>query len=88
MEGIDPELLRTRWVGGFVDRGDRRHPPGGRDVRHGEPVVLVLDHVELLSNQDCRDAVAEPALHLPVGSQLAIATRSAPPLPMARLRAA
>ena len=28
------------------------------------------------------------ALHLPVGSQLAIATRDAPPLPMARLRAA
>jgi LuxR family maltose regulon positive regulatory protein len=32
--------------------------------------------------------VAELALHLPVGSQLAIATREAPPLPMARLRAA
>jgi ATP/maltotriose-dependent transcriptional regulator MalT len=45
--------------------------------------VLVLDHVEQVSNQECRDAVAELALHLPVGSQLAIATRSAPPLPMA-----
>jgi LuxR family transcriptional regulator, maltose regulon positive regulatory protein len=51
-------------------------------------VALVLDHVELVSNQDCRDAVAELALHLPAGSQLAVATRSAPPLPMARLRAA
>jgi ATP/maltotriose-dependent transcriptional regulator MalT len=45
--------------------------------------VLVLDHVEQVSNQECRDAVAELALHLPVESQLAIATRSAPPLPMA-----
>ena len=42
-----------------------------------EPVALVLDHVELVSNQDCRDA-AELALHLPAGSQLAVATRSAP----------
>jgi ATP/maltotriose-dependent transcriptional regulator MalT len=53
-----------------------------------EPVALVLDHVEQVSNQDCRDAVAALALHLPAGSQLAIATRDAPPLPMARLRAA
>jgi LuxR family transcriptional regulator, maltose regulon positive regulatory protein len=53
-----------------------------------EPVALVLDHLELLANQACRDAVAALALHLPVGSQLAIATRGAPPLPMARLRAA
>ena len=34
VEAIDPELLGTRWLGG-LDRGDRRHPPGGRDVRNG-----------------------------------------------------
>jgi ATP/maltotriose-dependent transcriptional regulator MalT len=52
------------------------------------PVGLVLDHIELVSNQDCRDAIAELALRMPVGSQLAIATRRAPPLPIGQLRAA
>jgi LuxR family transcriptional regulator, maltose regulon positive regulatory protein len=88
VEGIDPELLRTRWVGGASIAATAVTRLAGAMSAMAEPVVLVLDHVELLSNQDCRDAVAELALHLPVGSQLAIATRSAPPLPMARLRAA
>jgi len=47
-----------------------------------EPVWLVLDHVELLSNQECLDAVAELAVRLPEGSCLALASRSRPPLPM------
>ncbi len=51
------------------------------------PVSLFLDHVDLLHNRECLDALAELALHLPGGSHLAIATRSDPPLPMARLRA-
>ena len=52
-----------------------------------QPVSLFLDHVDLLHNRECLDAIAELALHLPAGSQLAMATRSDPPLPMARLRA-
>jgi LuxR family maltose regulon positive regulatory protein len=52
-----------------------------------EPVTLILDHVELLENAECRDAVAELALHLPTGVRLAIATRGEPPLPVPRLRA-
>jgi LuxR family transcriptional regulator, maltose regulon positive regulatory protein len=52
-----------------------------------QPVDLVLDHVELIRNHECLDTIAELALHLPVGSRLAIATRDDPPLPMARLRA-
>jgi LuxR family transcriptional regulator, maltose regulon positive regulatory protein len=53
----------------------------------GEPVTLALDHVELLQNTECLDAIAELALHLPAGSQLALATRGDPPVPVARLRA-
>ncbi len=52
-----------------------------------QPVSLFLDHVDLLHNRECLDAIAELALHLPAGSQLAMATRNDPPLPMARLRA-
>jgi LuxR family transcriptional regulator, maltose regulon positive regulatory protein len=88
VEGIDPGLLRTRWLGGASIAATAVTRLVGAMSAMAEPVALVLDHVEQVSNQDCRDAVAELALHLPVGSQLAIATRDAPPLPMARLRAA
>jgi LuxR family transcriptional regulator, maltose regulon positive regulatory protein len=52
-----------------------------------EPVALVLDHVELLGNQQSLDAVAELAAQLPAGSQLLLASRARPPLPVALLRA-
>jgi LuxR family maltose regulon positive regulatory protein len=51
-----------------------------------DPVCLVLDHVELLTNQQCLDDVAELALCLPAGSQLALASRFRPPLPLALQR--
>jgi LuxR family transcriptional regulator, maltose regulon positive regulatory protein len=43
--------------------------------------------VEALENQDCLDAVAELALGLPTGWQLALASRRRPRLPVALLRA-
>jgi LuxR family transcriptional regulator, maltose regulon positive regulatory protein len=52
-----------------------------------QPVALVLDHLESLENQECLDAVAELAACLPSGSQLVLASRARPPLPLARLRA-
>ena len=51
------------------------------------PVALALDHLELLENRECLDAVAELALRLPAGSQLVLASRRSPALPVARLRA-
>jgi LuxR family transcriptional regulator, maltose regulon positive regulatory protein len=50
------------------------------------PVALVLDHLELLENQQCLDAVAELAAQLPAGSQLLVASRARPPLPVGLLR--
>jgi LuxR family maltose regulon positive regulatory protein len=52
-----------------------------------EPVAVVLDHMELLDNRECLDAVAELAVRLPAGSQLMLASRRTPPLPVALLRA-
>jgi LuxR family transcriptional regulator, maltose regulon positive regulatory protein len=52
-----------------------------------DPVALILDHVELLENPECLDAVAELALALPAGSRLALASRRTPGLPVALLRA-
>jgi ATP/maltotriose-dependent transcriptional regulator MalT len=51
------------------------------------PVALVLDNLETLENRVCLDAVAELALGLPAGSQVAIAARARPALPVALLRA-
>jgi LuxR family transcriptional regulator, maltose regulon positive regulatory protein len=53
----------------------------------GQPVSLVLDHLEMITNRDSLDAIAQLALGLPAGSQLAIGSRYEPPLPAARLRA-
>jgi LuxR family maltose regulon positive regulatory protein len=51
------------------------------------PVALVLDDVHLLRNLECRSALSVLADHVPPGSRLALAGRSAPPLRIARLRA-
>ncbi len=52
-----------------------------------EPIVLVLDDVHELHNPECADAIASLAADLPPRSQLALASRTEPPVPLARLRA-
>jgi LuxR family maltose regulon positive regulatory protein len=51
------------------------------------PIALVIDHLEALTRRECLDAVAQLALGLQAGSQLAIGSRVEPPLPAGRLRA-
>jgi LuxR family transcriptional regulator, maltose regulon positive regulatory protein len=51
------------------------------------PVTVLLDQVEAVTNRQCLNAIAEFALRLPPGWQLALASRTAVPLPTARLRA-
>jgi LuxR family transcriptional regulator, maltose regulon positive regulatory protein len=51
------------------------------------PVTLVLDHTEAVTNKRCLNTIAEFALQLPLGWQLALASRTKVPLPTARLRA-
>ena len=51
------------------------------------PVTLVLDHTEAITNKRCLNTIAELALHLPLGWQFALASRTKVPLPTARLRA-
>ncbi len=52
-----------------------------------QPVALVLDHAEAVTNKQCLNTIAEFALRLPPGWQLAMASRAGVPLPVARLRA-
>jgi LuxR family transcriptional regulator, maltose regulon positive regulatory protein len=51
------------------------------------PVVLVLDDLHTVANPSCLDALTELFRYVPDGSQIAIASREDPPLPLARWRA-
>ena len=51
-----------------------------------EPVALVLDNAEAITNPECRDIVAGLALRLPAGSVFGIGSRQQVPVPLPRLR--
>ena len=51
------------------------------------PLVLVLDDLHAVANPSCLDVLAELFGTCPAGSQIAIASREEPPLPLARWRA-
>jgi LuxR family maltose regulon positive regulatory protein len=51
------------------------------------PLVLALDDLHTVSNRSCLDVVAALVQSVPAGSQIAIASREEPPLPLARWRA-
>ena len=53
----------------------------------GEELALVLDDYQFISRQEVHEAVAFLLEHCPNTFHLVIATRSDPPLPLARLRA-
>ena len=50
------------------------------------PVAVVLDNAEALTDRRCRDVIAELALRLPTGSQVAIGSRQEVPAPVSLLR--
>ena len=52
-----------------------------------DPITVIIDHFESVTNWESWDVVAALALGLPPGSQLAIGSRDALPLPTALLRA-
>jgi LuxR family transcriptional regulator, maltose regulon positive regulatory protein len=70
---VDPARMLRRLVGTMGDMG--------------EPFALVLDHVEVIQDQRCCDAIAELALNVPPGSTLALASRTELPIPIGDLRA-
>ena len=64
-----------------------RVPPVGRALAALErPLVLVLDDLHLVGDPSCLDVLAELVKYVPPGSQIAIASREEPALPIARWR--
>jgi LuxR family transcriptional regulator, maltose regulon positive regulatory protein len=53
-----------------------------------EPVVLVMDDYQVITERGCHDQVAFLLLHLPPAVQLVVLTRAQPALPLAELAAA
>ena len=51
------------------------------------PLVLVLDDLHAVANPSCLDVLAALFAYVPAGSQIAIASREEPALPLARWRA-
>jgi LuxR family transcriptional regulator, maltose regulon positive regulatory protein len=88
VEPIDPGVFQTLASPGVLVAGTALPRFVSAVSTMADPVALVLDQVELLENPECLDAVAELALGFPAGSQLALASRRPPPLPVALLRAA
>jgi LuxR family transcriptional regulator, maltose regulon positive regulatory protein len=87
IEPLDPALLETLRLPGRAAVNAVLPQLGSAVSGAALPVVLVLDDLHLLQSWDCLEVVAKLIDYLPPGSQLAIASRGEPPLPLARLRA-
>ena len=83
VEPVDPAVFRMLAAGAGVTVVPRLM--AAIAATHA-PVALALDHVEALTNRECLDTLAEFALSLPPGWQLALASRHPVPLPVGRLR--
>ena len=85
VETIDPRLFRSLASLGAGVTGVARL--AASIAAMGAPVAVVLDHVEALTNAECKDMIAELTLRLPSGSQVAMGSRHEVPVPVPRLRA-
>src|SRR5215204_1222331 len=98
--GYGKTTLLSEWAAcdgrrfAWIDLGAGDHNPGrllaaaNRTVHGSEaPTVLVVDNAHLVSTSETFDALDELARSMPYGSQLALASRSEPELPVGSLRA-
>ena len=81
IERLDPTVFRALAAPGAAITSPPRLASAIAAMRR--PVTLVLDHLEVVTNRECLDAIAQLALGLPAGSQLAIGSRDKLPLPAA-----
>jgi LuxR family transcriptional regulator, maltose regulon positive regulatory protein len=87
VQQIDIDVFRTRAPPGMSVAATVARRIAATMSGMVDPVSLVLDHTELLHNHQCRDAIAELAVHVPSTGQLVVASRGVPPVPLASLRA-
>ena len=83
---VSAEVLET--LSGPAASAWTRRVPAVGDAMAGfeQPIVLVLDDLHLVDNRACLDVLAELVRYVPGGSQIAVTSREAPALPLARWR--
>jgi LuxR family maltose regulon positive regulatory protein len=82
---VDPAMFRALTSPGAAIAMVPRLVSAVASVR--PPVTVLLDHAEAITNRQCLNTIAEFVLRLPPGWQVGLASRTALPLPTARLRA-
>jgi LuxR family maltose regulon positive regulatory protein len=87
VEPIPPEALEAL-SGPAASIWSKRVPRLGSALAALErPLVLVLDDLHAVANPSCRDVLAALFEYVPAGSQIVVASREDPALPLARWRA-
>jgi LuxR family transcriptional regulator, maltose regulon positive regulatory protein len=87
VEPVPPEVFDALSGPGGSTWAKRVPRVGNALAELGRPLVLVLDDLHAVANPSCLDALAELFQYVPHGSQIAVASREAPALPLARWRA-
>ena len=87
LEPLPPEVFDALSGAGGSGWTKRVARLGNALAAREQPFVLALDDLHSLANPSCSDALAELLRSIPKGSQMAIATREEPTLPLGRWRA-
>src|SRR5512132_3122252 len=87
VEPIPPEVFDALSGPGGSTWSKRVPRVGSTLAALERPLVLVLDDLHAVANPSCLDVLAELFEYVPAGSQMAVASREEPALPLARWRA-
>jgi len=87
VEPLPPEVFAALSGPGGSTLSKRVPRVGGALAALEQPTVLVLDDLHTVRNPSCLDAIAGLLGYLSPGSQIAVASREEPDLPLARWRA-
>jgi LuxR family maltose regulon positive regulatory protein len=87
VEALRPEVFDALSGPGGSGWALRVPPVASALAALDHPLVLVLDDLHAVTNPSCLDVLAELVRYVPAGSQIAIASREEPTLPLARWRA-
>ncbi len=87
LEPVSPDVFEALSGPGGSTWSTRVPRVGGAIAARERPLVLALDDLHAVANPACLDVLAELSRYVPAGSQIAVASREEPALPLGRWRA-